>query len=131
MKKKIDVACIIDDDEIFVFGAKKIMQLANFCNSIMVFQNGREAFDALKPIILAGENIPEVVLLDLNMPVMDGWEFLDELTTVECPKEMLIYIVTSSIDAADTARAERYSQVSNYMVKPISFEHLQDILEEM
>ncbi|MDT0650736.1 response regulator [Autumnicola edwardsiae] len=128
--KKIDLACIIDDDPIFVFGAKKIMQFADFCNSFMVYHNGEEAINGLKSIILAKEKLPDIILLDLNMPIMDGWQFLDEFTQIPTEHEITIYIVTSSIDPEDINRAKSYNRVTNYLVKPISIEGLRKILEE-
>lgn len=130
--KKIDIACIIDDDPIFVFGTKKIMELANFCESFMVFPNGEEAINNLKPIVEAGgPSIPDVILLDLNMPIMDGWQFLDEFTKIPCQKKIIIYIVTSSINPEDMEKAKRYDRISNYLVKPISVENLKGILESI
>ena len=127
--RKVDIACIIDDDPIFVFGTKKIMKLANFCNGFMVFHNGEEALDHLKPIIESNnDSLPDVILLDLNMPVMDGWEFLDEFVKIPCEKEITIYIVTSSIDPMDMDRAKDYDNISNYLIKPISAQKLQEIL---
>ena len=127
--RKVDIACIIDDDPIFVFGTKKIMKLANFCNGFMVFHNGEEALDHLKPIIESNnDSLPDVILLDLNMPVMDGWEFLDEFVKIPCEKEITIYIVTSSIDPMDMDRAKDYDNISNYLIKPISAQRLQEIL---
>lgn len=129
--KKIDIACIIDDDPIFVFGTKKIMELADFCNNFMVFHDGEEALNHLQPIIEMGkESIPDVILLDLNMPIMDGWEFLDEFTKISCKKQIVIYIVTSSVDPADVERAKTYDKITNYLVKPISSKKLQEILTE-
>lgn len=127
--KKVDIACIIDDDPIFVFGTKKIMKLANFCNGFMVFHNGEEALNHLKPIIESNSNsLPDIILLDLNMPIMDGWQFLDEFVKIPCEKKILIYIVTSSIDPTDMEKAQDYDKVSNYLIKPISTERLQEIL---
>ncbi|MFD1016301.1 response regulator [Winogradskyella rapida] len=127
---KIDVACIIDDDPIFIFGAKRMMELSDFCNSFMVFKNGQEAINNLKPIMNAGQNVPDVILLDINMPIMDGWQFLDEFVKIESHKKMTIYIVSSSIDPVDLKRAERYDNITNYIIKPISLQTLKDILEE-
>ena len=90
--KKVNLTCIIDDDPIFVFGIKKVMELINFSDSIMVFKNGQEALDNLRPIILAKENLPDIILLDLNMPVLDGWQFLDEFIKIPCSKKIIIYI---------------------------------------
>lgn len=126
--KKIDLACIIDDDPIFVFGAKKIMELGNICNSFMVFSNGEEALNNLQAVIRGNETLPDVILLDLNMPIMDGWQFLDEFIKVPCEKKITIYIATSSIDPADVNKAREYDSVSNYLIKPISIDSFKDIL---
>ncbi|APG59398.1 response regulator [Christiangramia salexigens] len=127
--KKIDIACIIDDDPIFIFGTKKIMKLANFCNSFMVFHNGEEAINHLKPIIESNQpSLPDVILLDLNMPIMDGWQFLDEFIKIPCDKQITIYIVSSSINPDDMERAKSYDKVSTYLIKPITPTQLQLIL---
>jgi CheY-like chemotaxis protein len=128
---KIDMTCIIDDDPIFIFGAKRMMELSNFCSSFMVFKNGEEAINNLKPIMNSGENIPEIILLDINMPIMDGWQFLDEFIKIESHKTITIYIISSSIDPMDIQRAELYDNVSNYIIKPISLNALKNILQEV
>ncbi|WP_416444752.1 response regulator [Leeuwenhoekiella sp. A16] len=129
--KKVKLACIIDDDPIFVFGIKKMMELTEFCDNFLICCNGKEALDKLTSIIAEGENIPEVILLDLNMPVMDGWEFLEEFTKVDSPKQIVIYIVTSSIDTVDLERAKEFNIVSNYVVKPIAVKDLEGIKEKI
>lgn len=127
--KKIEIACIIDDDPVYTFLAQEIFELADFCNGFLIYHNGKVALDKLKANILSGENIPEVILLDLNMPVMDGWEFLDEFIKVPAPKKIYIYIVTSSIDPGDINKAKEYEAVENYIIKPITIEILKDLLD--
>lgn len=129
--KKIDIACIIDDDPIFVFGIKKIMELVGFCNGFMVFCNGEEALNNIKAIISANEKLPDVILLDLNMPVLDGIQFLEEFTKVPCKKKIIIYVVSSSVDPEDILRAKSFENVSDYIVKPISVEKLKEILNNI
>lgn len=129
--KKIDIACIIDDDPIFIYTAKRMMDLVNFCNNYLVFKNGSEAINFLRPIIEQNEKAPEIIFLDLNMPVMDGWQFLDEFITIPTKKEIVIYIVSSSIDPQDYEKAKKYKNVSNYIVKPIEINHLEEILHEL
>ena len=125
--KKIKLACIVDDDPIFVFGIKKMMKLTEFCENFLVFANGQEALDSLTAIINKGGDIPQLILLDLNMPIMDGWEFLEEFTKTNPPKEITIYILTSSIDPRDLKRAKQFNRVSNYVIKPITIENLESI----
>ncbi|WP_338790781.1 response regulator [Bernardetia sp. MNP-M8] len=122
--------CIIDDDPIYTFTTRKIMELGNFSNYIEVFKNGKEALEALKPRVEAHQNVPEVIFLDLNMPIMDGWQFLDEFTMPNT-KQITIYIVSSSIDPADLKKAKQYSLVTNYIIKPITSEKLKELFDDM
>ena len=128
--KKINIACIIDDDPIFVYGVKKVMDIINFCDNIMVFRNGQEALDNLKAIITSDDALPDVIILDLNMPVLDGWQFLDQFIKIPCKKKIVLYIASSSVDPADTLRAKSYEIVSDYIVKPISIEKLTTVLND-
>lgn len=129
--KPIDTACIIDDDPIFVFGAKRMMELADFCKRFMIFNNGRKALDGLTPLLDAGQSLPELILLDLNMPVMDGWQFLDEFIKIETNQKIMLYIVSSSIDSEDYMKAKTYEVVSNFIVKPITIDALKEILTKI
>ncbi len=97
----------------------------------MVFNNGKDALDSLSPLVVSGENVPDVILLDLNMPIMDGWQFLDEFIKIKTNKKILIYIVSSSIDPADTEKAKKYESVSNFIVKPITVDNLKNILQQI
>jgi CheY-like chemotaxis protein len=121
------ITCIIDDDPIFVYGAKKIMELADVSNSFMIFKNGKAALEGLKPILHKGENIPDIILLDINMPIMDGWQFLDEFIKIKSKKVIKIYIVSSSIDPSDLEKAEQYKIIEDYIFKPISLELIRKI----
>lgn len=123
--KKIDIACIIDDDQVYVYGVKKLIQISNFCENLLVFKNGEEAIKYMQPLVAAAD-FPDVILLDINMPVMDGWEFLDEFTKIKptIGKEVTIYMVSSSIQDNDMKRAKDYKDVAGYIVKPVSYDDL-------
>lgn len=124
--KKIDLAFIIDDDQIYVYGMKKIISMHNLCTNLLVFNNGEEAIKYIRPIISHNDQLPDVILLDINMPLMDGWGFLDEFIKIKplINKKITIYMVTSSITPEDINRAKTYEELSNYFVKPISLEEL-------
>lgn len=129
--KKIAITCIIDDDPIYIFGTQRMMKIADFCESFMIFNNGKNALETLEKIIAAEGTLPELILLDLNMPIMDGWEFLDEFVKIPCNQKITIFIITSSIDVEDIKKAKTYSNVSNYILKPVTIEGLKEILEEI
>lgn len=124
--KKIDTACIIDDDSIFIFGAKHMMKISNFSKSLLVFKNGKEAIESLKTIFKQNKNVPDIILLDINMPIMDGWQFLDEFEKLNY-NTTKIFMVSSSIDPIDINRAKKYNTVVDYILKPISIDKIKKI----
>ncbi|WP_272022270.1 response regulator [Olleya namhaensis] len=126
--KHIDTTCLIDDDRIFIFAAKRILKATEFCDNFTIYNNGAEALIGLRDIIKSGNNIPDLILLDLNMPIMDGWQFLDEFVKIENSKKITLYIVSSSIDLADSEKAKQYEQITDFIVKPITKDALTKIV---
>ena len=94
--KKIDIVCIVEDDPTHLFITRKYLELSGIVENIMIYKNGKEAYDKLKAIFLNSESLPEIILLDLNMPIWDGWQFLEEFNKIPIEKEIKIYILTSS-----------------------------------
>jgi len=131
--KKIKTACIIDDDPIFIYGTKRLMEEVDFCDTVLVFQNGQDAIDGLHKITESGEKLPCVIFLDLNMPVMNGWEFLEDFMKIpnRNREKVVIYIISSSVDPRDLERIKNYEVVNNYILKPISKEDLESALKNI
>ena len=129
--KTINTVCIIDDDPIFRFGTKKMMETIYLPLDFLIYKNGQEAFDELLPILRQGTNLPDVILLDLNMPIMDGWQFLYELVKIPNAERISIYIVSSSVDTRDIDKAKSYDIVNNYIIKPFSVSKIQDLMKEL
>ncbi|MBB1195106.1 response regulator [Flavobacterium sp. SOK18b] len=129
--KKINIACIIEDEPIHLFITKKLINMTGMVESLLIFSNGKEAYDKLKAIFLASEKLPEIILLDLNMPVWDGWQFLEEFTKIPIKTKVIIYILTSSDNPDDIKKAETYSMSKNYLIKPISLDQLKIVLSEI
>ncbi|WP_047247108.1 response regulator [Maribacter thermophilus] len=133
VKRKIDSCCIIDDDPIFIYGTKRIMKDVDFCDSILVYNNGQEAYDGLREISDQGKKVPPIIFLDLNMPIMNGWEFLDMFTKVpsNSSENTVIYIISSSVDPRDLERVKNYKSVHNYILKPITPNDLENVLNDI
>lgn len=110
---------IIDDDQLSIFLTKTLLVLEGEVQQISTFLSGSEALEALHAC--DEDDIPKVIFLDLNMPVMDGWNFLDALAPLNqrLSKKCSIYILTSSLDVSDTERMKDYPFVSGLIHKPI------------
>lgn len=122
MKNKITY--IIDDDKLSIKLMSMLITKNNFCEEIISFHNPRTALDELIKNAETPSKLPDVILLDLNMPVFDGWQFLDELEHITFSKEIIIFIVSSSIDPSDLEMTKNYPLVKNYIVKPLNSEKL-------
>jgi CheY-like chemotaxis protein len=127
--KKINLACLIEDDPIHVFLTQKYIDMTGRIENLMICNNGKEAFDKLSAIIIAGKVLPELILLDLNMPIWNGWQFLDEFTKIPIEQQIVIYILTSSNNPEDLKKAEEYNLHTNYLIKPITLENLKKALD--
>ena len=120
-------AYIIDDDKVSIFLSKHALLSEGFSYDIITFLSAEEALVALLEEIPDRE--PLIIFLDLNMPDMNGWKFLDQLTPY---KEQLlghcfIYILTSSLDSNDTIKAQEYEWVGGLIHKPLDQLDVQEI----
>ena len=130
---KFKNSCIIDDDPISVFGIKRSMKETNFSDDVVVYTNGQDALDGLTKMINEGKKLPSIIFLDLNMPIMDGWEFLDDFIKIPNTNtaSVIIFIVSSSMDPRDIIKAKSYNMVSNYILKPILRKDLVRLMSEL
>lgn len=133
VESKIKKCCLIDDDSIFIYGTKRIMKEINFCEELIVFNNGQDALEGLLKISERKERFPEVIFLDLNMPIMNGWEFMDEFIKIPNNnfEKPIIYIISSSVDPRDLEKVKNYQSVGNYILKPITSNDLENVLKNL
>lgn len=127
MRKKLNSILLIDDDPDDNYYHQIIINKMNIVNNIDVVINGIEAIEYLK-----NDNRipPDLIFLDLNMPRMNGWEFLEKykyLGTAQKAK-VLIVILTTSASADDIKRAKEIPEVTGFETKPLSTELLAEIL---
>lgn len=127
---KIQTLCVVDDDEIYTFTVKRLVKTTGMAASTLFFENGQYAIDFFKQNTANPAALPELILLDLNMPVLDGWQFIDQFIPLThlIDKKITIYIVSSSIDEADYKRAKSIKEVKDFIVKPINADTFKQIV---
>lgn len=121
-------AFLIDDDPISVLVAKKMMEKSGFHPTPSVFENGKKAID-----YFSGAFNPDyvyIIFLDINMPVMNGWEFLEAIEAFANPENTFVFMVTSSTDEADIQRASKSRFVNGFVEKPIMADRFIALMSE-
>ncbi len=128
---KAEIICIVDDDEVYQFSVTRTIKAANIVKKILIFSDGEEVFDFLTDNLSKKDELPDIIFLDINMPYMDGWEFLNNFTSIKpkLPKKITIYLVSSSVSDKDLDKAKAISDVTDYMVKPITIEDFRNVIE--
>ena len=125
--------CIVDDDDIYQFTIVKTLKALELTDRIMVFSDGEEALEFMLDNINEDDELPDVIFLDIDMPVMDGFQFMEEYVKIKpnIGKKITIYMVSSSVDPADIERAKKISEITDYIVKPITHDQLKSIIQEL
>lgn len=126
--RKVSLTYIIDDDNIFVFVLKKILEKNENFDQVLDFKNGEEVLN-----ILSDKNnaFPNVILLDINMPVIDGWQFLEQIEKLPNKEKLNVFIMSSSIDANDIEKSKSFSTVKDFISKPINNDKLNKLIESI
>lgn len=129
--EKIDLVYVVDDDPLYIFSMKKLLKLTEFCSESLFFKNGQEALDGIMPNLSNNDNLPDIIFLDISMPLMNGWQFLDQLVKIPINKEIKIFIVSSSIDPYDMEKSNSYDIVTDYLYKPITIDKMNELKEKL
>lgn len=119
---------LVDDDPVVLFLHEILVKRGNFDELTYSFKDGKKALDFITE---NREKVPFLVLLDINMPVMNGWEFLDTLREDPIGEQVFVAIVSSSINSYDLEKAGNYVQVVEYLEKPVSKDILIDLHEKV
>lgn len=125
---------MVDDDPIFNYLNKEIIDMIGLGQNIISYCDSTKAIDFLRRIVKMDKaKFPEIIFLDINMPIMDGWQFLDSLANF--PRSILIkckvFMVSSSISAKDMARSKTFKMVKGFISKPLTTETLELLFPAM
>ncbi len=118
---------LVDDDPITNLINKKIITL-NTPYTVEAFTNANEALDQCKNCLaLASEQFPDAIFLDINMPIMDGWEFLDQFEKIPFAtrSKCSVLLLTSSIDSEDIEKSKTYKSVCDFISKPLTINKIE------
>jgi CheY-like chemotaxis protein len=112
---------------------KRTIEQSGMAKNVLQFYDGEEAINFFRERQQTPESLPELILLDINMPYMDGWQFLDEFIKIPFRGnyKRIIFIVSSSSTIEDLNKAKEYEVVSGYHVKPITKDMLEKIMQSI
>jgi CheY-like chemotaxis protein len=121
MEYKYKKVMIIDDNEIDLYIAEMVMATTKFAEKVICINSAKEALTYLKPLYERPDELPELIFLDINMPEMNGFEFLNEYRHLpeNIRKKCIIMMLTTSLDEDDRKQAEENQFVKRFLNKPL------------
>ena len=122
---------LIDDDNMTNFLNQRIIENLGLAHHIIIYQYAEEALTYLKTSAASDTKNPDIMLVDLNMPRMNGWEFLEHYEELKKPmeKNTSVFVLTTSMNPDDEQRSKHHEILSGYITKPLTKEKLEDIMK--
>lgn len=121
---------VVDDDPVFKLIARKLFERTGDFFEVTFAENGLEAIELLRTTIEGKMNpLPDIILLDIEMPIMNGWGFMEEFVKlpVEDTRDISVYTVSSSIAQEDKNKTASYPQIKAYITKPLTVDIIRSI----
>jgi CheY-like chemotaxis protein len=120
---------VIDDDDINIFIIKKIVAKTGYDVEMVAKNNGQLAIDYLATLEDGSEKFPHLMLIDINMPILNGWEFLEAYDQLRLKQKPDMYMLSSSVYENDIEKAKTYQKIKGFISKPLSIERLSELLK--
>ena len=133
MAKKVNTILLVDDDLAINFFHKRLLSKLDFGETIVPLYNGAEAIRDVRELNSSlSEKDLVLIFLDINMPIMDGWEFLDSFKNIssELNYQFKIFVLSSSINPDDIKKAKSNVFVTDYFSKPLMLESVATLKEQ-
>jgi CheY-like chemotaxis protein len=132
VNKKISGVFLIDDDSINNYINARLIKRIGIVDDLAISLNGKEALAYLTKLLAENKKCPSLILLDINMPVMDGFEFVDAFHKLEFEnkKEVVIIMLTTSENTKDIERVNTSENIVGYLNKPLTEEKIIRIIEK-
>ena len=129
----LDKILCVDDDPITLMLYKMVIKKSEFAHQIDTAQNGEEALEYFDQYAPGDKDYPKLIFLDLNMPIMGGWEFLDRFKEShrDAFSDAKVIVLSSTIDPNDIDKSKTYPMVIDFQSKPISKEMLAELKKEI
>lgn len=132
MSRKLKCIMLVDDNPDDNFFHERVIKKSGAAETVISIESAAEAIDFLKDRKYQGENPPNIIFLDLNMPGMNGWEFIDDYKQLDrgLQSQVVVVMLTTSDNAHDIVRARNTGILADFVTKPLTKEKLEDILRK-
>ncbi|MFN0255689.1 response regulator [Pedobacter ureilyticus] len=119
---------VIDDDDINIFIISKIVEKTGYDVELCAKHNGQLAIDYIQELLSTNQPLPHLVLIDINMPILNGWEFIEAFEALNLNTDNDMYMLSSSVYENDIEKAKSYKSVKGFISKPLSIDRLKELL---
>ena len=126
LRPTVQKAIIVDDDPLTGYIFEKVNAIVHFAHSIQNFYSAVDGLDYLLSLSPSSSDMPDAIFLDIGMPIVNGWQFLERITAYDDVnmQNSSIYMLTASADQSDINRAKKFANVEDYLVKPLTVDRL-------